>query len=272
MRIEDLDTPRTKAGAGDAILETLRWAGIQWDDPVLIQSADLTPHRQAMHCLVRRHLAYPCALSRSEVDRAASAPHADECEICFRPELRPVEIPSDFEDEMSNWRMVVPDQSIIIDDRFWGRVTFRPLDECGDFVIWTRRGQPAYQLAVVVDDARQGVTEVVRGSDLLPSAARQVLLHRALDLSIPNYTHIPLVVGPDGRRLAKRHGDTRIQSYRAAGMTRERLIGLVGYWSGVTTRRVSLSLADFVAGFDLNMVPRAPVTMCQEDDAWLRYG
>src|SRR5690606_18392185 len=175
-------------------------------------------------------------LTRREIEVAASAPHeppnlgetpADEPgrENRFPPHLRPPIHPRAFEDDQTNWRFLTPDGAVTFHDRFRGDVQGTPADTIGDFVIWTKRAQPSYQLAVVVDDARQGVTQVVRGDDLLDSAARQIFLYQALELAPrPVYTHLPLVVGPDGRRLAKRHGDTRIDTYRAHGVPSTALI------------------------------------------------
>src|SRR5690606_6585011 len=130
----------------------------------------------------------------------------------------------------------------------------------------------AYQLAVVVDDARQGVTQVVRGDDLLDSAGRQALLQRALGLPSPVWTHLPLVLGEDGRRLAKRHGDTRIDHYRESGVAVERMLGLLGRWLGAIGERRPCSLEDVAGGFDLGRVPKSPVRFTPEDDAWLLGG
>jgi glutamyl-tRNA synthetase len=163
----------------------------------------------------------------------------------------------------------VPDRAVTIDDAFAGSVCMRPFEEVGDFVVWTRRGGPSYQLAVVVDDARQGVTEVVRGDDLLPSAARQALLMEWLGLPLPRWWHLPLVVGPDGRRLAKRHGDTRLASYRAAGVRPERIVGLLGAWCGVTAAPEEMSSADFLRRFSIDTLSGSPVTFTEDDHAWL---
>lgn len=273
MRLEDLDGPRVRPGAADSLLDTLRWIGIDWDGPVHVQSEDLDPCREAMRRLAARRLVYPCELSRSEVEAAASAPHGSGGEGCFPASLRPLTRPAEFDDMLANWRFVVPDREITIHDGFAGEVRRRPARECGDFVVWTRRGQPAYQLAVVVDDARQGVTHVVRGDDLLDSAARQILLIEALGLlPPPHYVHLPLVVGPDGRRLAKRHGDTRVDHYRGLGAPPQRLIGLMGFWSGLLPRRADLSLADFRDRFQLSTLPCKPITFTSDDDQWLREG
>jgi glutamyl-tRNA synthetase len=159
---------------------------------------------------------------------------------------------------------------VTIEDAFAGRTTLNPAEEAGDFVVWTKRGTPAYQLAVVVDDARQGVTRVVRGDDLLPSAGRQVLLYRALGLGpLPVYTHLPLVLGPDGRRLAKRHGDTRLTTYQQQGVPVERILGLLAHWSLPGQPRAPIDLAEFAVRLDLDTMPSGRARFTPEDDAWL---
>lgn len=275
MRIEDLDGPRIKADAAAGALRTLRWLGLEWDDAPLTQSDDLEPYRRALHALVSTRRAYSCTLSRAEIEQAASAPHAGEHELRYPPELRPTTDDDRFriEHEETNYRLVVPDRAIEVVDAFAGRVTHSPFDEVGDFVIWTKRGAPAYQLAVVVDDARQGVTDVIRGDDLLPSAARQMLIYEALHLTPPCFWHLPLVIGSDGRRLAKRHGDTRLDAYHAAGVAPERIIGLLARWSGIPLGgRESLSAEEFRAAFDLAKLPRTPIVYRQEDHEWLLSG
>ncbi len=270
MRIEDLDGPRIKTGAAEGILETLRWVGIDWDGEVLVQSSDLGPYRRAMCHLASQRLVYASELTRTQIESAASAPHADEHEVAFPATLRPDQIPERFTDEETNWRFVTPERLVEIDDAFAGLQLSTPAHECGDFVVWTKRGQPAYQLAVVVDDARQGVTDVIRGNDLLPSAARQMLLQEALGIPTPRYLHLPIVRGADGRRLAKRHGDTKVDTYRSAGVRSERLIGLMAYWCGLTQELGEVSRREFVDALEMNKVPRGDITYRNEDDAWLR--
>jgi len=276
LRVEDLDGLRIKPDAVEGILDTLRFLGIDWDGEPLIQSHDLAPSRASLRLLVERGLAYRCDLSRAEIEAASSAPHAGDREVVHPRRLRPGRDDRDrwvFEpDDGANYRFVTPDREVIIDDAVQGRTTHRPAEEIGDFVIWTRRGTPAYQLAVVVDDARQGVTEVIRGDDLLPSAARQTLLYEAMSLQPPRWCHLPLVVGEDGRRLAKRHGDTRISFYRDRGVTTERIIGLLAWWCGVMPDRAELSAAEFARSFSLDTLPRSPVTFREADHAWLLSG
>ncbi len=276
LRIEDLDTPRNKPGAVEQAIEDLRWLGVDWDEGPLIQSDDLHLHEDAMRALAARGLVYPCALTRTEIEAAASAPQegAESHEVRFPASLRPPLTTRAFDDPQTNWRFAVPEETVRIDDEFTGPREFRPCDTVGDFVVWTKRAQPAYQLAVVVDDHGQCVTHVVRGDDLLESAARQSLLYRALGLSpVPHWCHLPLIVGEDGRRLAKRHGDSRLTRYRSLGVRPQRVLGLLAWWSGIrdagqTSPRES-DRTELLNRFDLATMPRTPVVFRQEDEAWL---
>ncbi len=279
LRIEDLDGPRVKPGAIESCIDTLRWLGLDWDEGPTIQSHDLAPHAAAMHTLASRALAYPCELTRTQIDEAANAPHAPDpgspgAESRFPPELRPSGLaPARFDNPDTNWRFVVPPDEVAFHDAFAGPVAQSPGATVGDFVVWTKRAQPAYQLAVVVDDHRQGVTQVIRGDDLLDSAARQLLLYRALGLTPePTHTHLPLVVGPDGRRLAKRHGDTRLTAYRDGGVPAERVLGLLAHWCAVLPTPEPITPAGFCSAFELASMPPERVTFTEEDDRWLRTG
>lgn len=271
MRVEDLDTPRVKAGAVGQTLGTLAWLGLDWDGEPEIQSEHAAGHEAAMGKLARAGRVYPCELTRSEIEAAASAPQEGSGEVRFPPELRPGELGAGtFKDRGTNWRFVVEPGTVAFDDAFRGEQRINPDEAIGDFVVWTKRGQAAYQLAVVVDDARAGVTEVVRGDDLLGSAARQLLLYRALGLGPePRYTHLPLVRGADGRRLAKRHGDTRLAGYRERGVAPERIVGLCGYWSGIGERREPMDAAAFRERFSLGRMPPHDAVFGPEDEAWV---
>ena len=273
MRVEDLDGPRVKPGAAADALDTLAWLGLDHDGGVLTQSDDLEPYRRAMRALAEGGRVYPCALTRSEIEQAVRAPHATEHELRFPPELRPDGAAgAAFDAEDTNYRLRVEPETLAIADEVAGPLAQRPFDEVGDFVVWTKRGVPAYQLAVVVDDARQQVTDVIRGDDLLPSAGRQTLLYRALGHAPPRWWHLPLVLGEDGRRLAKRHGDTRLPTYRAAGVRPERVVGLLAWWSGVLDAPRESSADDFRKAFDPARLPREPVRFGRKDHGWLLEG
>jgi glutamyl-tRNA synthetase len=158
-----------------------------------------------------------------------------------------------------------------VHDQFSGAHSFDVQQLVGDFLVANRQRQPVYQLAVVIDDHVQQVTDVVRGDDLLTSTPRQMLLQRSLGLPSCNYWHLPLVVGADGHRLAKRHGDTRVAWYRDQGVRAERLLGLMAQWSGWTESQ-ECTLAEFVEHFRLQTMPKEPHVFTAQDHAWLLAG
>lgn len=157
------------------------------------------------------------------------------------------------------------------DDAFRGPQRYDVARQLGDFVIAKADGTPAYQLAVVVDDAEMGVTHVVRGDDLLDSAPRQILLYDALGMRdrLPAYCHLPLVVGTDGRRLAKRHGDTRLRHYRDRGVHPGRVLALLARWCGIPQVGDRTSVRDLIGRLDLAKMPRSATVFRPEDDRWL---
>lgn len=266
LRIEDLDGPRVKPEAVDGVRRTLEWLGIDWDEGPVVQSDDLAPYRAAMERLAAEGKAFPCALTRGQIAAAASAPQEGSHELVYPASLRPKSWERRFADAATNWRFLVPDGAVTFDDAFAGPQTFELAKTIGDFIVWTKRGMPAYQLAVVVDDHRQGITDVVRGDDLLESGARQLALYRALGLSPePRHLHLPLVVGPDGHRLAKRHGDSRLDAMRAAGAKAEDVIGVLARWCGIPAGG-ALSAAEFRDALDVARIPRAPVVYRPEEN------
>ena len=274
LRIEDLDGPRVKEGASEQSMELLEWLGLDWDEGPYYQLNDPSPYKNALVQLAEQGEIYPCRSTRKEIEAASlSAPHADEHDIRYPGTYRPeVPIPQDFhapEHQDAAWRIRVPDGLSTFNDRFAGEQSFDVQSTIGDFLVQTKAGLPSYQLAVVVDDARQAIDQVVRGDDLLPSTSRQLLLYERLGLGpVPTYTHLPLVKGEDGRRLAKRHGDTRLNHYREKGVSAERVIGLLAEWCGVGPRR-KISAGEFVKMFELEALAHEPITFCPSDDSWL---
>ncbi|MFM1805273.1 MAG: putative glutamyl-Q-tRNA(Asp) synthetase [Planctomycetota bacterium] len=248
LRLEDLDLGRVKEGAHGTAIADLAWLGVDWDGEPEIQSHDLEPYRAALSTLAAKGLVFRCDRSRSEIRNAASAPHAEDGETRYPPELRPpLPWPRAIGSWEANHRMCVDAGVERVHDGFLGDFAFDPGMEAGDLVVWTKLGVPAYQLAVVVDDARQGVTDVVRGDDLLASAARQQLIARALGLPHARWWHVPLVYGDDGKRLAKRIGTHSLASLRDAGID----AGAVRAWSarslGLGDGARDLGIADFLA-------------------------
>lgn len=274
MRVEDLDTPRTKPGAIEEALADLRWLGLDWDGPTLIQSDRAAAHHAAFEALRAAGRVYPCVCTRKEIEAARSAPHEGDEGPAYpgtcRDRFADAAAARAVTEREPAWRFRVAPGEVRFRDGFAGEVALDPSREGGDFVIARKSGEAAYQLAVVVDDAFQAVDVVIRGDDLIPSTPRQLLLQEALGLPRPAYVHLPLVRGPDGRRLAKRHGDTRIAHYRDLGFAPERVVGLLAAWSGLAPR-APVAVADLAAaGFTWDRVPRDDVTFTAADDAWLR--
>jgi glutamyl-tRNA synthetase len=262
LRLEDIDSPRVKPGAAEQALEDLRWLGLDWDAGPIVQSERVPIYEEALQALQRQDLVYPCTCTRSDVERAASAPHLEHESPVYpgtcsrRRAAEAATLAQPF-----SWRMRVPDEPLSFDDVYRGPAAFNLRDLGGDFVVWKSAGTPAYQLAVVADDALLGVTEVIRGDDLVSSTPRQLLLYRALGHRAPSFAHVPLVVGPDGRRLAKRHGDTRLASLRAAGVRAEALIGLLAWSCGWLDRLEPITARELVPQFCLNGIPPQPFVL-----------
>lgn len=261
LRVEDIDGPRVKAGAAAAALEDLSWLGLDWDEGPHVQTERLAHYAAALERLRARGLVYPCVCSRREVEEAASAPHGPDgppypgtCRGRFRDAAEA----SRASGGEPAWRFVVRPGPVLVSDALARARAFDLAETSGDFVVAKRAGDPAYQLAVVVDDAAMAITEVVRGDDLLPSTPRQLLLYEALGLAPPAFLHVPLVVGEDGRRLAKRHGDTRIATFRAAGVAPERIVGWLARTLGIDVGGEARA-RELIGKLDLARIPREPI-------------
>ncbi|MGB7161430.1 MAG: tRNA glutamyl-Q(34) synthetase GluQRS [Tepidisphaeraceae bacterium] len=271
LRIEDLDGPRIKRGADQQAIDDLRWLGIDWDEGPVYQSARLAQYDEAVGRLMESDDTFICVCSRKDIESAASAPHSSDGATVYPGTCRNV-LYELKEGTPFAVRFRVGDEVIAFDDGFAGHQTFDVARQLGDFVISKSDDTPAYQLAVVVDDAAMGVTDVVRGDDLLDSTPRQMLLYRALGLAdrIPSYYHLPLVVGPDGRRLAKRHGDSRLATYRNADVPAGRVVSRLASWCGIDDLPGEVNIAELIGRFDLARVPRAPIVFDPDNDPALR--
>lgn len=265
LRIEDIDASRVRPGAIESAMEDLRWLGLHWDGEPVIQTQRLAAHRDALERLKQAELVYPCTCTRSDIERAASAPHAEN-EGPIYPGLCAHRSACDAGSltRPFAWRMRTTDETITFDDGFRGPQSLNLRAIGGDFVVWKNDDSPAYQLAVVVDDADAGITEVIRGDDLIPSTPRQLLLYRALGRTPPRFTHVPLVIGEDGRRLAKRNGDTHIKLLREAGAKPEAIIGLLAWSCGWSNKTVPTRAVDLLDRFRLETIPREPFVLTQQ--------
>ncbi|HJL19085.1 MAG TPA: tRNA glutamyl-Q(34) synthetase GluQRS [Sandaracinaceae bacterium LLY-WYZ-13_1] len=259
LRMEDLDGPRVVEGAAEAILEDLRWLGLDWDEGPDVggrfgpytQSERFDRYREVLEALASADATYPCTCSRKEIAAIASAPHGDEGPIypglCRDGPLRPER------DAAIRFRM--PDPPPAFTDVFAGPQAGIGR---GDFVIFRKDGVFAYQLACVVDDHDEGITEVLRGDDLLSSTPRQIALYRALGWTVPAFCHVPLVLGPDGQRLAKRHGSISLDELRAAGWTPARVVGHLAHGAGLLDEERPITPSELVGGFELSRLGHEP--------------
>ncbi len=253
LRIEDLDRPRVVPGADAVILSTLDGFGLHWDGEVLYQSRRSARYEEALETLRRRGLVFDCACSRKEV--LASAPHAGEegpvypgtCRHGLAEGRRPRAL-----------RVRVPEEMVCFSDGVFGPVQQCLASAVGDFVLRRADGLFAYQLAVVVDDADSGVTQVVRGTDLLGSTARQVYLHSCLGTSVPQYVHLPLALSAAGEKISKRHGGLACPAPSQAAATLCRVFDFLGQQPAAELRdgTVEEILAWGVANFSCERVPR----------------
>ena len=261
MRIEDLDGPRVREGMSDAILEDLSWLGLDWDEGPdvpgahgpYVQSARIERYREVIASLRERGLVYPCTCTRRELAEISSAPHGEEpiypgtCRGGPTHPERPAALRFRF------------DRGEPFIDALLG-----PRDDgvaSGDFVVARSDGVIAYQLAVVVDDMDMQISEVVRGADLLSSVPRQVALFRALGARPPTYLHVPLVLGADGERLAKRHGAIAIRELRAQGQGAAAIVGRLAASLGLVPSEASITPTELLAHFDLLRLPREPIVI-----------
>lgn len=248
LRIEDLDPERCRPAYAEALKADLGWLGLDWDEEQPRQSTRTDAYRAQFETLDALGLVYPCYCSRAEL-HAASAPHAADGNVIYAGTCRRLSAAERAaKTRAPAWRVAVPDETISVTDGLQGLYTENLARDCGDFIVRRSDGVYAYQLAVVTDDAAGGVTEVVRGRDLLSSAPRQLWLQRTLGLPAPVYYHVPLLVAPDGRRLSKRERDLDLGALREQ-YTAEQLVGKLAFFAGLQPDEVPVRACDLAARF-----------------------
>lgn len=256
LRIEDLDPRARDAAVARQLADDLRWLGIDWDEGPYFQSTRTDIYLDAIARLQEMGLTYPCFCTRAEL-HAATAPHASDGTFVYQGTCRHLtaaEVAEKSARRPPATRLVVPDASnpasgMSFNDRTYGPYRENLARDCGDFLIRRSDGVVAYQLAVVVDDGLMGVTEVVRGRDLLPSAARQSYLAGLLGFTPPAYAHVPLLTAPDGRRLSKRDHDLGLDELRQAGVGAPQVIGFLAHLIGLAEPGEALDANAFLSRF-----------------------
>jgi glutamyl-tRNA synthetase len=267
LRIEDLDRARCRPQYVDDLKRDLEWLGLTWDETPLFQSTRDEVYREAQARLEREGLVYPCFCTRAEIARAASAPHGLSEEgprypgTCAR--LSTAEISERSRARAPAYRFRAQPGEVRFVDGLQGPYAQDVAEVVGDFVVRRNDGVASYQLAVVVDDAATHITHVLRGDDLLSSTPRQLQLYSALGLAAPEFFHVPLVLGEDGKRLAKREGAFALAELREQGLPAERVLGLLASWSGLGDGQ-PLSCEALLQRFRPEALPRAPVVVHEQ--------
>ena len=265
LRIADLDTQRTSPGFAAQLMDDLRWLGLDWDEgglePHYMQSCRTAFYEEAFRVLEEKGLVYPCYCTRSE-RMAASAPHRDDGAVVYSGKCFHLTAEERGMLERSGrrpaWRVRCPDLEVTLEDGSCGTYTENLARDCGDFIVRRSDGVFAYQLAVVVDDARMGINHVVRGRDLLCSAPRQAWLHQVLGYHPPEFFHTPLLLAPDGRRLAKRDHDLDMGALRER-YAPEALTGLLAWYAGLLDRPQNVQVQELIPLFAWAKVPKNDV-------------
>lgn len=256
LRIEDLDTTRCPPENAKTLMDDLRWLGLDWDEggdgAEWRQSARTAHYHAAFEKLEREGLIYPCYCTRAQ-RLAASAPHRGDGTVVYDGRCAALTAEEraalEAQGRRPAWRVRVPDVTVSVEDGNCGLFAENLARDCGDFIVRRSDGVYAYQLAVVADDGAMGVNHVVRGRDLLSSSPRQAWLHEKLGYEPPAFFHTPLLLAPDGRRLAKRDRDLDMAALRQR-YTPEQLIGILAWWAGLQKLPQPTSAADLVDGFD----------------------
>ena len=257
LRLEDLDPDRCTRAWCDQVMRDLEWLGLTWDNEPVYQSERTAVYAQAFRALEERGLIYPCYCTRAE-RLAASAPHSSDGQTIYDgrcSRLTEAEREALSQTRRPAWRVKVGQESITFCDFLYGEYKEDLKTDCGDFILRRSDGVYAYQLAVVADDAAMGVTQVVRGSDLLSSTPRQIYLQRLLGLPEPEYGHVPLLLAADGRRLAKRDRDQELGELQSR-YTAPELLGRLAHLAGLIPEPAPITAQQLIPLFSWEKLPR----------------
>ena len=255
LRMEDLDTQRTSAEFAQVLRQDLLWLGLPWDRETEPQSRRAPVYDRYFDRLRDLGLLYPCYCTRSQL-HSVNAPHLSDGTYVYPGTCRNLTQPP--EGRLPAWRVLVPDRVFTVADKCQGHYEMNLASECGDFVVRRADGVYVYQLAVTVDDGEAGVTEVVRGMDLLSSAPRQMYLQEVLGFAQPEYGHVPMLLAPDGRRLSNRDKDLDL-GYLRTTMSPETLIGSLAFAAGLIDQKTAISAKELAAEFSWDKLKKEDI-------------
>ncbi len=259
LRMEDLDTQRTSEEYAAVLREDLRWLGLDWDMETQRQSQRSEIYTRYFELMRQQQLLYPCYCTRSQL-HSVNAPHLSDGTYVYPGTCRGKSFSPAEQQRPPAWRVIVPDKQWFFRDLVQGDYQENLAEMCGDFVVRRGDGVFVYQLAVTVDDGLSGITEVVRGRDLLSSAPRQMFLQALFGFPHPAYGHVPLLLAPDGRRLSKRDGDLDLGTLRQ-NLTPQQLLGALAYTAGLLEKPESLSAKELVSVFSWDKVKREDICL-----------
>jgi len=260
LRMEDLDTQRTKAEYAETLRQDLIWLGLDWDVETPPQSRRSETYDRYFEALREKELLYPCYCTRSQLHNV-NAPHLSDGTYVYTGTCRNLtaEQRNAF-DRLPAWRVTVPDKTWTVEDKLQGTYKENLATDCGDFVVRRADGVYVYQLAVTVDDGEAGVTEVVRGRDLLSSAPRQMYLQDLFGFSHPEYAHVSMLLAPDGRRLSKRDADLDLGELQKR-ICAETLLGSLACSAGLLEKPEKVSAKELAAEFSWNKIRREDICL-----------
>ncbi len=260
LRMEDLDTLRTKEEYASLLREDLLWLGLQWDEETQPQSRRSPVYDRYFEKLQDLHLLYPCYCTRSQLHNV-NAPHLSDGTYVYAGTCRNLtEQERARQTRLPSYRVMVPDREYSFTDLVQGPYRENLSTDCGDFVVRRADGVYVYQLAVTVDDGESGVNEVVRGMDLLSSCPRQMYLQELFGFQTPQYAHIPMLMAPDGRRLSKRDRDLDMGALRTH-LKPEQLIGILAHAAGLTQTSEPISAAELSTVFDWKNLKKTDIVL-----------
>ena len=253
LRMEDLDTERTSGEFADILRQDLKWLGLDWDEETPPQSCRKEVYDRYFEILRQKDLLYPCYCTRSQL-HSVNAPHLSDGTYVYPGTCRNLtEAQRAAIDRKPAWRVKVPDKQWRMTDKVQGAYSLNLADQCGDMVVRRADGVYVYQLAVTVDDGEAGVTEVVRGMDLLSSAPRQMYLQELFGFPHPEYAHVPMLLAPDGRRLSKRDKDLDLGELRKR-MKAEQLLGSLAHAAGIIDQNTAVSAKELAKEFSWDKI------------------
>ena len=258
LRMEDLDTQRTSDEYARVLRQDLQWLGLDWDLETAPQSQRSAVYDRYFEMLADQKLLYPCYCTRSQLHNV-NAPHLSDGTYVYAGTCR--NLTDDQRaafDRKPAWRVMVPDREWVVEDLAQGTYRENLVTDCGDFVVRRADGVYVYQLAVTVDDGEAGVTEVVRGQDLLGSAPRQMYLQQLFGFAHPTYGHVPMLLAPDGRRLSKRDKDLDL-GYLQQHLTPEQLLGALAFSAGLIDRKISISARELASVFSWDSLKKEAI-------------